>query len=112
MANFRKVSEDFFYEILESYFVYKDSITSVRFSRNKFTGEVKMDANDCARCLGFGSINDLLGTDNGLDAINKWLKDNPGKQVFGKDGSGSMFEEAGNRFYDYFCSDLSKIEGK
>ena len=90
----RLVSEDFVHQILED--VYYDG-TPVRFIKNKFTGEIKIDANDCARCIGYASIHDLLGTDKGLDAISDWKKDNPDKPVFGKHGSGAMFEEA--RFY-------------
>ena len=97
MANFRIVGRDFFHEILESYFEFDGRKTPVRFSRNIFTGEVKIDANDTARVLGFESLNDLLGTDKGLDAISEWKRDNPDKSVFGKHGSGAMFEEA--RFY-------------
>jgi len=97
MAIFRKIHEDFFHEILESYFVFENSVTPVRFVRNKFTGEVKISADDTARVLGFDNIQSLLGTDKGLDCISEWRRDNPGKSVFGKDGSGAMFEEA--RFY-------------
>ena len=88
------ISEDFFSQVFKD--VYYDG-TPVRFIKNKFTGEIKIDANDCARCIGFDNINDLLGTDKGLDAISDWKKDNPGKSVFGKHGSGAMFEEA--KFY-------------
>jgi len=34
-----------------------------------------------------------MGTDGGLDAISDWKKSNPEKLVFGKYGSGAMFEE-------------------
>ena len=90
------VSEDFFYQIFEDEY---DGLP-VRFSRNKFTGDVNISADDTARILGYGSIHDLLGTDKGLDVISDWKRDNPGKPIFGKHGSGAMIEEAGHRFYD------------
>ena len=97
MANLRLVFEDFFHQIFEDDFIFEGSITPVRFTKNKFTGEVKICANDTARVLGFDNLNDLLGTDRGLDVINEWKRDHPDKPLFGKDGSGAMFEEA--RFY-------------
>ena len=84
------VSEDFFHQIFED--VYYDG-TPVRFIKSRFTGEIRISSNDVARVLGYGSINDLLGTDGGLDAVSDWKKDNPGKTVFGKYGSGAMLEE-------------------
>ena len=95
MTNLRKVREDFFYEIYEDFFEGE----RVRFSRNKFTGEINISADDTARVLGFNSIKELLGTDAGLDVINEWKRNNPGKPLFGKRGSGAMIEEAGHRFY-------------
>ena len=97
MANLRLVHEDFFTQVFEDYFLYEETATPVRFTRNKFSGEVKICADDTARVLGFDNIHDLLGSDHGLDCISNWMKDNPGKQVLGKHGSGAMIEEA--RFY-------------
>jgi prophage antirepressor-like protein len=79
----RLVSEDFFHQIFED--VYYDG-TPVRFIKNKFTGEIRIAANDVARVLGYETANDLLGTDGGLDAISDWKRDNPDKSVFGKYG--------------------------
>jgi len=93
MANLRLVFEDFFHQIFED--DYKG--LPVRFIKNKFTGEVKICADDTARVLGFDSLTALLGTDKGLDVISDWKRDNPGKPLFGKDGSGALFQEA--RFY-------------
>ena len=84
------VSEDFFRQTFED--VYYEG-TPVRFIKNKFTGEIRIASNDVARVLGYETINDLLGTDGSLDAISEWKKSNPDKSVFGKYGSGSMFEE-------------------
>ena len=89
----RLVHEDFFNQIFEDNF----KGMPVRFIKNKFTGAISINADDCCRCLGYGSVNDLLSTDKELDIVGDWMRDNPGKSVFGKHGSGAMFEEA--RFY-------------
>jgi len=90
MTNSRLIHEDFFHQIFES--VYYDG-TPVRFIKNKFTDEIRIAADDVARVLGHETINDLLGTDGGLDVISEWQKDNPGKSVFGEFGSGAMLEK-------------------
>jgi hypothetical protein len=84
------VSEYFFSQIFED--VYYDG-TPVRFIKNRFTGEIKISADDAARCIGFDSLNDLLGTDHSLDAISEWKRDNPDKPVFGELGSGALLEK-------------------
>ena len=88
MANLKLIHKDFFSEIYESYF---DNIP-VRFIKNVFTGEIKISANDTAKCLGFDNLNELLSTDDGLDVISEWKKQNPNKPVFGERGSGALFE--------------------
>ena len=93
----RLVHEDFFHQVFLDHFIFEDKVTPVRFIKNKFTNEIKICADDTAKCLGYASLNDLLGSDNGLDVISEWKKDNPDKPVFGKDGSGALFEEV--RFY-------------
>ena len=85
----RLVSENFFYQIFEDNF----QGTPVRFYRHKFSGAVTINANDCAHVLGYDSMNEFLGTDDGLDSINNWKRDHPYKPVFGDNGSGAMFEE-------------------
>ena len=88
------VFEDFFHIVFEAHFEFEGTSTPVRFTKNKFTGEVKISADDTARVLGYENIHDLLGSDHGLDTISEWLKDNPNKQVFGKHGSGALVEES------------------
>lgn len=89
MANLKLISEDFFTQVFEDYF----KGIPVRLIRNKFTGEVKINAEDMAKCLGFDSLNDLLSADVGLDAINEQRKKNPDMPIFGDFGSGAMFEK-------------------
>ena len=89
MSELKIVYEDFFNRVFESDY---EGIR-VRFFKNKFTGEIKISADDTARCLGYNSLNELLSSDNGLDAISEWKKDNPDRSVFGGYGSGAMFEE-------------------
>jgi len=86
----RLVSEDFFYQKFED--VYYDG-APVRFYRHKFSGAITINADDCARCLGHNSINDLIGSDVGLDAVSNWMKDHPNKPIFGDCGSGAMIEK-------------------
>jgi len=86
----RLVYQDFFYEVFEDNF----QGTPVRFYRHKFSGAITINADDCAQCIGYDSINDFLGTDKGLDAISEWKKDHPDKPVFGDHGSGAMIERA------------------
>ena len=90
MSELKIVYEDFFHQVFES--EYKG--IPVRFFKNKFTGEIKISANDTAKCLGYDSLNELLSSDNGLDVISDWKKDNPDKPVFGGYDSGAMFEES------------------
>lgn len=87
MERLRFVGDDGFFQVLE----YNYRGQPVRFGRNKITDEIGISADDCARILGFDNLNDLLSTDKGLDAINNWKRDNPGKPVFGECGSGAMF---------------------
>ena len=89
MEQLELVYEDFFYQIFEHNYLG----TPVRFTKNKLTGEVKINAHDTARVLGFKNLDDMLGSDTGLDVISDWKKDNPDRPVFGKHGSGAMFEE-------------------
>ena len=67
--------------------------TPVRFIRDRFTGEIRICVDDVARCLGYASLNDMLGEDACLDAISKLKNSNPDRPVFGDYGSGAMFEK-------------------
>ena len=88
MAQLKLIHKDFFTETYESYFENKP----VRFIKNIFTGEIRISAEDTAKCLGFDNLNDMMGTDEALDAINAYKKEHPGTPVFGQYGSGAMFE--------------------
>lgn len=89
MANLKLIYEDFFHQT----FLDEFQGIPVRFTRNKFTGKVKISAEDTARCLGYDSLNDLLSTDHGLDVISEFKKEHPDVPVFGDYGSGAMFEK-------------------
>ena len=64
----------------------------IRFVLNKTNGELRMDAQAAARCLGFDSLNDMLSTDGALDVINEVKKECPDKPLFGAYGNGAMLE--------------------
>ena len=56
----------------------------VHFYKNKLTGEININADDALRAMGYeGTFKDYLGTDEGLDFINEWKKENPGKPFWG-----------------------------
>jgi len=88
MADLKTIHEDYFFKTLLGYF----QGNPVRFQVNKINGEIKISADDAARCLGFDTLNDLLATDHGLDVISDFKKDHPDRPVFGEPGSGAMFE--------------------
>ena len=91
MANLKLIHKDFFTETYESYFENKP----VRFIKNIFTGEIKINADDVCKILDLGKdVNTFLGTDKGLDFISEWKKENPNKPVFGDRESGALFEKA------------------
>ena len=88
MAQSAVIHEDYFFKTFISYF----EGNPVRFQLNKITGEIKISADDTARCLGFDTLNDLLSSDGGLDAISHFKKHNPDKPTFGDTQSGAMFQ--------------------
>ena len=56
----------------------------VHFIKNKLTGEININADDALRAMGYtGSFEDYLGTDEGLDFISDWKKENPDKPFWG-----------------------------
>ncbi len=56
----------------------------VYFYKNKLTGEININADDALRAMGYeGTFENYLGTDEGLDFINDWKKENPGKPFWG-----------------------------
>ena len=65
----------------------------VVFCRDKQTDDIKVDADTVVKALGYNSLDEVLGSDSGLDGINSFKKDNPDKEVFGELGSGAMFEQ-------------------
>lgn len=78
----KKTGEDLEFEYFQSDF----HGIPVRIMKNRITNDVLFNSNDVARCLGFSDFNALLGSDAGLDAVNKWKKDHPDRPVFGEDG--------------------------
>jgi len=89
MENTNLIHEDFFNKIFLSNF----QGYPVRFILNKFTNELKVCGDDVVRIFGHNSINDYLGSDNGLDFINEMKKKYPEQTIFGKENSGAMFEK-------------------
>lgn len=56
----------------------------IHFLEDKQTGVISLNADDAIRAMGFnGTFEEYLGTDNGLDFILKWKKENPGKPFWG-----------------------------
>lgn len=58
----------------------------VHIRKDKTTQEIFFDAHDVCHILGLGSFNEFISSDAGLDLINEWKRDNPGKEVFGLNG--------------------------
>jgi hypothetical protein len=57
---------------------------SVHFYKNKITGEITINADHVIRVCGLGnSLDEFLSTDEGLDTINRYNKEHPGKSFFG-----------------------------
>jgi len=83
------IHEDFFNKVFVSYFKGQP----VRVILNKFSNEIKFDADDVVRIFGYNSVNDYLGSDNGLDFISENKKENPDRPIFGAENSGAMFEQ-------------------
>lgn len=78
--NITKTGEDFINEYYITYFQYQP----ITFIKNKFTGEIHIDADQTVRALGFdGSFEEYIGTDAGLDLISEWKKDHPDIPFFG-----------------------------
>lgn len=50
----------------------------VHFYFDKITQEVYIDANDVAACLGYANHHEMIGSDEGLDAILDYQKSHPG----------------------------------
>ena len=90
MEDFELIYEDFFFSVYETCI----KGTTVRFSHNKITNEIRVSGDDMAKHLGYDSFNELLGTDIGLDAINEWKEKYPDNPVFGGSGSGAMLEKS------------------
>ena len=93
MENTKLIYKDFFVEIFESDFEYSGKKIPVRFYKNTLNGEIKINADDVFKCLGYDSVHDFFSTDNGLDFISEFKKKNPNVLLFGEVGSGAMFEK-------------------
>jgi hypothetical protein len=70
------------HEIWESQYEGK----TVRFTKNRFTNEISVNAHDFAQVIGYKSLDDMMMDDNVLDACNE-IKEETGvfpitKQVF------------------------------
>lgn len=75
-----KTSEDWINEYYTSYF----EGYPITFIKNKFTGEVHINADEAVRAMDIaGDFNEFLGTDRGLDLINQWKKEHPDIPFFG-----------------------------
>lgn len=75
-----KTAEDWINEYYTSYF----EGYPITFIKNKFTKEVHINADDMVRALGIaGDFKEFLGTDEGLDLINRWNKEHPDMPFFG-----------------------------
>lgn len=80
MTELKKTHEDYMNEYFTSY--YKGQ--PVRFTRNRWTNETLINADDVVRICGIsGSFEEYLSTDAGLDFINDWKKDHPNAAFFG-----------------------------
>lgn len=58
----------------------------VHMKQDKTTGEIFFNADDVCHILGVGSFDEFIGTDEGLDIINDFKKENPNMPVFGENG--------------------------
>lgn len=58
----------------------------VHIQQRKATGEIFFHADDVCRILGVGNFNEFIGSDEGLDLINDFKKENPNMSVFGENG--------------------------
>jgi hypothetical protein len=54
----------------------------VRFYKDKATGEVHINGEDMAMCMGYESLEELMATDHALDAMIEYNKEHPGKPMF------------------------------
>ncbi len=80
MTELIKTGEDWINEYFTSY--YKGQ--PVRFTRNRWTHETLINADDVVRICGIaGSFEEFLSTDDGLDFINEWKEKNPNAAFFG-----------------------------
>lgn len=80
MAELTKTSEDWCNEYYTSYF----EGHPVTFIKNKFTGEIRINADDMVQALDVAnSFEEFLGTDEGLDLINEWKQKHPDMPFFG-----------------------------
>ena len=56
----------------------------VRFLLDKRTGEIRISADDAMKALGRKeTFESYLGTDEGLDFLSDWKRENPGKPFWG-----------------------------
>jgi prophage antirepressor-like protein len=65
-----KIGENSTHEIFEDYYENQQ----VRFYKNKQTGEIVINADDCARVLGYADAQAMLSSDEALDAANEQAK--------------------------------------
>lgn len=80
MTQLEKTGEDWINEYFTSYWKGKP----VRFTRNRWTNEALINADDVVNILGIaGTFEEFISTDEGLDFINEWKKDHPGASFFG-----------------------------
>ena len=79
----------------DDYQIFVDYIDNqpLQFIKNKRSGEVRLCTEDGTCALDIVYTEDLMCTSSGLDAVCDWMERNPGKDIFGKCGSGALFEE-------------------
>lgn len=66
------------------YFVAHFQGSPITFVKNRWTGEMRMSADDVIKALGLGdNFNEFISTDDGLDFINDWKRDHPDIPFFG-----------------------------
>jgi hypothetical protein len=58
----------------------------IRFIYDKQRDELKINADDAFKALGYSGLSDFLGSDEGLDAISKIKEEDPNFDLFGDNG--------------------------
>lgn len=76
-------------EETKEYNIYVDYLQGhpVRFIHDKKTDEIMINADDAIMAMGTdASLEEFLGTDEGLDTINRLKQSEPGRPLFGENG--------------------------